>query len=296
MDTYEKIEELKTIELKLEKAKDTYFEAEKALVDLVGEYVLGAEISSKLYGTGHIISYYGPRFDEIVVEIEFADTAKKISLMHIITTGNFYNFTDTLEIGVIWNDAYLVHTELTRQLRDLDRLSEQLKVEAEKKAEEDKKAEEAYQRRKSKALRDFAELTQRTMPTNETEDFYYSLGWLAKYSSAINAVLPDYLEDAFKRHFGTEVPCRVIDSKKKSPGGWTQQWSWSFTASLKKPENIPVLLSEYLSSTGKAIVSTSFIWDLVDHYGFQFGKKQNLDKIRSCIPSDYVSFFEAGLA
>jgi hypothetical protein len=73
------------------------------------------------------------------------------------------------------------------------------------------------------------------------------------------------------------------------------QWTFGFTATLRKPENIPAALIAHLGSTGKQIADTSFIWDLVDNYGFQFGKQQDIDKIRSHVPSDFLSFFEAGL-
>ena len=71
--------------------------------------------------------------------------------------------------------------------------------------------------------------------------------------------------------------------------------SWSFKVTLKKAENIPAILSTYLNPTGKAIASTAFVWDLVDDYGFQFGKKQDVEKIKQTVPAQYVSMFEAGM-
>jgi hypothetical protein len=167
---------------------------------------------------------------------------------------------------------------------------------AQKKAEEDKKNEEKYERTKAKAIKDFEALTTTNKPAEVTNEFYYSLGWLAKHVGSVSAKLPDYLTDTFTKHFGTDVEFNAVDSKKRTVNGNSMQWTFGFTANLHKPENMPVYLQQYLSTTGKAIANTSFIWDLVDNYGFQFGKKQDIEKIREHVPTEYISFFEAGLA
>jgi hypothetical protein len=58
---------------------------------------------------------------------------------------------------------------------------------------------------------------------------------------------------------------------------------------------VPATLTKYLSSTGKAIANTSFIWDLVTDYGFKFGKKQDTLDIMRCVPIEYVPMFNAGM-
>ena len=104
------------------------------------------------------------------------------------------------------------------------------------------------------------------------------------------------MSDSFVRHFGADAVHTSVDSKKKTINGNSMQWTFGFTATLRKPENIPAVLSEHLGYNGKQIADTSFIWDLVDNYGFKFGKKQDVEKIRACVPSNYLSSFEAGLA
>ena len=168
---------------------------------------------------------------------------------------------------------------------------------AEKDAEAAKKADKAYEAKKQKACKDFEEMSKSVKATlNPADEFFYALGWLAKHTSTVSAHLPDYLADAFAKHFGSETHCHVVDSKKKGPAGYTSQWSWSFAASLKKHDDIPCCLVQYLNPTGKAITDTSFIWDLVDNYGFQFGKKQDIELITSNIPNDYITSFEEGYA
>lgn len=299
MSIYERFGEIKdTTELKLENAKDTYYQAELALVNLVGDYVMGAEVVGKTYGPGHIISYSGTTLDGLIVNIEFADLSKKFSLMHILTVGNFVNFVDTLEIGIIWNDAFEVHTELTKQFEDLQRISKQLEREAAKRAEEEKRSEAKYQAAKAKAIQDFQEYKETERPVSTVDEFYYSLGWLTKHIGSITAQLPDYLGPAFEQHFGTETPKTLIDSKEKSVGGFAKKWNWSFSCSIKKLKDttVPAYLQTVTADISKGIHNTSFIWDLVENYGFKFGREQDIEKIRSCVPTAHIEFFENGLA
>jgi hypothetical protein len=144
-------------------------------------------------------------------------------------------------------------------------------------------------------LKDFEAITSADRPVEVTSEFYYSLGWLAKHIGTVTARLPDYLEPSFTKYFG-DVPRYVFDSKKKSPSGWTYQWTMALSATIKKAGTIPATLEAYLNPTRKALSDTGFVWDLVDNYGFQFGKKQDIDKIRSHVPSDCIASFEAGLA
>jgi hypothetical protein len=65
---------------------------------------------------------------------------------------------------------------------------------------------------------------------------------------------------------------------------------------LKKPDSIPAMLEQYLNPARKAVTNSEFVRDLVDNYGFQFGKVQDLEAIRSCVPSTYQTDFELGLA
>lgn len=299
MTTYERLEAIKTsTELTLDNAHDTYNKVELELAQLIGEYVLGAEVSCQTYGPGHVVAYSGTTLDNLIVEIEFANMNKKFSLPHIITVAKFVKFEDIFEIGSIWDEAYAVHNELTSQFKNLDKLAKQLEVAAAKKAEEERKAEEKYQKAKAKAIADFEEFVQAPRPISTVDEFYYSLGWLAKNAGTFSAAMPDYLLSFFEGHFGTEYKPTVVDSKKRTVNGHAMQWTLSMKASLpKKVEGkIPAFLTQYLSTSGHAVADTSFIWDLVENYGFQFGKKQDVEKIKTHIPSKYLEFFEAGLA
>jgi hypothetical protein len=299
MTTYERINEIKNnADLRIENAAEAYAQAELELVNLVGDYAVGAEVSCKAFGPGHINAYTGTTLEGLIVEIEFADITKKYSLMHIITVGNFVVLENTFELGTIWSEAMTVHNDLTKQLRELQQHARLLEAEAVKKAAAAKKAEEQFQRSKAKAIKDFEELTTKVCPKSTADEFYYSLGWLVNNTTSFSAALPDYLLSSFEKQFGTEANPTVVDSKKRTVNGFPMQWALSMKASIKKAalELIPTYLTKYLGKAGNAITDTSFVWDLVDNYGFQFGKKQDVGKIRENIPSCYLEFFEAGLA
>ena len=297
MTINERLAEIQTA-TRIENAKDTYYQAEAELVNLVGDYVMNREVRCTAFGPGKVTAYRGTALDNIIVDIQFASITKKFSLAHIITVANFVSFEDAVEIGVIWDDAMTVHTELAQQLRTIEYLERQQAYEAQKQAEADKKAAAKYEAAKAKAIRDFEKLAVAEMPTNTTEEFYYALGWLANNTGTFAAALPDYLLSYFEKHFGTDAKPAVVDSKKRTVNGYAMQWALSMKAPIKKKalDLVPSYLTPYLGKSGNAITDTAFVWDLVDNYGFQFGKKQqDLAKIRSCVPSDFVSFFEAGL-
>lgn len=279
--------------------KEAYLTAEAQLVSSFGDYIMNADVTCTAYGEGKVTAYSGDTFDAMIIDIVFDESVKRFSLLHIMTmAGNpkaFVKFIDEESVNV-WSAAWTVHTELTTTYKEYEATAKQLAIEAEKKAAAEKKAEEKYLRLKDKAIKDFEALQNRAKETiTQADEFYYALGWLAKHAGTVTAALPDYLADAFAKCFGAETPCRVVDSKHRGPAGWQSQWSWSFKVTLKKAENIPAILTSYLNNTGKAIANTAFVWDLVDDYGFQFGKKQDVEKIKQTIPTQYMSMFEAGL-
>lgn len=298
MTTYERLETIKTTELTLDTAHDTYNKAEAELVGLVGDYAMGAEVRGTTLGFGHIVNFYGTTLDGIIVEIEFADTVKKFSLKHILENQNFVTLVDTFEIGIIWNEAMSIHKELTKQFKELDKLDKQLKEEAAKKAEEERKAEEKYQKARDKALKDFDEQSQVVVPKSTTNNFYYALGWLAKHIGSMTAILPDYLGSAFEKRFGKDTPKTLVDSRAKTSGGYAKQWSWEFKCTIKKLKEttVPAAIKDVTTDFSKGIHNTAFLWNLVDNYGFQFAPKQDVEKIKACIPSEHLEFFEAGFA
>ena len=172
----------------------------------------------------------------------------------------------------------------------------EVKAEERLKAAEERKQEEKYQKAKEKALQDFEVMTKKTNKISDTSGFYYALGWLAKHIGSISATLPDYLGPAFERYFGSEAPKTLVDSRAKSVGGYAKKWGWEFKCSIKKLDEttVPIAIKDVTADFSKGIYNTSFIWDIVDNYGFQFGKKQDFEKIKATIPVEYLPQFEKG--
>lgn len=296
MTYFERIDEMKNnIAMDLENATEAYKVTELDLVNLFSEQINGAEVTCALYGNGKVTAITGDTLDNAILDITFVDITKRFSLMHIMTN-KFIKLVNEDVIKEVWDKVLELHTDITTKYKELETTAYQIAVEAEKKAIAEKKAEEKHQKLKEKALQDFDMLIQQANNSlSDIDEFYYALGWLTKHVGSISASLPDYLDSAFTKYFGSNTPHRVVDSKKRTTGGYSMQWTFGFHATLRKPENIPVILTKYLSTTGKAIANTSFIWDLIDNYGFQFGKKQDVEKIKNNVPAKHLASFETGL-
>jgi hypothetical protein len=296
MSTIERIAEMSTIEFTMENAHESYTKAETELLAIMAEAFAEATVMETCSETvGTVTSIYGKLLEDAIVEIAFGPLIRKFSLVHLINNKRLFKFIDE-ELYEVGSNALQVHNTMTSDYRNISVEIKKAEIASAKKAEADKKAELLYQKQKERAIKDFENRTSTASTVLSTEDdFYYALGWLAKHVGTCTAALPDYLVSAFEKHFGSNVPCRVVDSKHRGPAGYQSQWTWSFKMTLKKPDDIPAILSKHLNQSGNAISDTSFVWDLVSNYGFQFGKKQDVDKIREAIPTQYISYFETGL-
>jgi hypothetical protein len=233
---------------------------------------------------------------DLILTTELLDKTIKKYSFRVLTQKEYLSLSenDMQLLTSYLNTIKDVQIELSAILTEQARLQR----EAEKKAEEERKAEEKYQKLKEKTIQDFDNLAKQERTKCATGEFYYNLGWLAKNIGTISAALPDYLLGAFERYFGTDYTPTVVDSRKKTINGNPMQWAMSMKASIAKKaqETIPALFNDYLNPAHTTLTSTSFIWDLVDNYGFSFGKKQDVEKIKASIPTTYLSQFEAGYA
>ena len=256
----------------------------------------------KVYGEGKITNLrFTENQDKPEIMMTFESPVKNVVLAYTIVTKMKLLTFDELDTETLLNlmDEYLTNWTTYNENRKAEQLAKReaeiAKREEAKKAKADEKKAEAFEKKKEKDIRDFETMVQASNPLSLASEFYTTLGWLVKHTGTVSAALPDYLEPTFRKHFG-DAPCRVVDSQKKGPAGWTSQWTSSFAVSLKKPESIPAMLEQYLNPARKALTNSEFVLDLVDNYGFRFGKTQDLEAIRSCIPSTYHNDFELGLA
>lgn len=260
----------------------------------------GNSIKSKVYGEGIITHITGNNPNDLIVHIQCGKIKKAFNLAIALKTKNitFLN-EDTLYVYNQYMEAAKEVMEEEARIAKEKKLEEERirrEEEARKEAEKEaKKAAQAFERTKKRMIEKFEEMTHQTYSFDTYgEQYYYSIGWLASHIKTVSAALPDYLEDSFIRYFGADTPRSVVDSSKKTVGGFSSQWSYSFNAGLRDPDNAPVLIQENMNPTSKRINSTSFLWELIDNMGFRFGKTQDIDEIRSHVPNDMLIHFELG--
>lgn len=256
-------------------------------------------VKHRTYGEGQLTFVKAPLTGgSLYATIDFTSAGTKILALDVVLTHNLLEMPEILLNTLLEAQSVFKADFIEREQaqRAADRQAREEAEAAKKKAAEEKKNEEKYEKTKERAIKDFEAIASADRPVEVANEFYYSLGWLAKHIGTVSAALPDYLASSFHKHFGAEAEARIVDSKKRTINGNSMQWTFGFKANLTKPENIPASLQQYLSSTGKAIANTSFIWDLIDNYGFKFGKTQDVDQIRSHVPADCLDSFELGLA
>ncbi len=282
-------QELKTLELPIKfesrisgPGELTYIKAK--LVGSALEVVLTYENKKKLPETRELRAFLDLEF------ITIADSDRQL----------------LLETQSAFSEVFYQRTKLAQEKADQEaalRRIQQLELEkrikerkaAEAKAKRIKKNTERLEESKAAYLEKFRELLATKKSLSLSDEFYYSLGWLAKHSGTVKAIVPDICESEFVQYFGTEVPFTKTEYKV-GPGGWISQWGKSFTASLVKVKTIPAYLEQYLNPKRTQVTDSEYIKDLVDNYGFQFGKTQNLEAIRQSVPAEYLPHFEAGYA
>jgi hypothetical protein len=254
--------------------------------------------------TGSITEFTNKNFNNLFVTVTFdSGIIKKYNTKVAFVqtkTLSFVNESDNQlfnEYVEAYSDIEKAEQELLQLEAKLDAEMRAAKIKAEKEAEKARKAEASYEAKKKKALADFDSMSEKVKAEASVDsDFYYTLGWLANHIGTITAILPDYLGPAFEKYFGSEAPETLVDSKAKTSGGFAKQWSWEFKCTLKKLSDtvVPTYITEITSDYTKGIHNTSFIWNLIENYGFQFGKVQNVDEISTHIPTEYITSFKEG--
>ena len=253
-------------------------------------------VTHRTHGNGQLLSVTAPaNGNSLYANIDFGTGARTFALKALI---DFKLVEMPEDIQTILTEAQSIFCTTYETAEQEKREAARLAYEQAKKDAEEKKNEEKYQASKARMIKEFETLTAREKTTVATGEFYYCLGWMAKNCGTFATALPDYLLPYFQKQFGTAYEPRTVDSRKRTVNGYAMQWTISMTASIKKKslDKIPAFLTQYLSKTGTSIANTSFIWDIVTNYGFQFGKTQDLDQIRGTIPAEYLTYFENGYA
>jgi hypothetical protein len=283
-----------TYELTVNSTGEEFFNARSQLINEFIQRITGAEVENQLLGPGHIVSCLNAcnTLESLIFTVHFdLDETKNYGAAVALASGGL-KFADESMVD-LWNSFMEEQHKLTSEYNkaaedDRRRQKEEQKLEQKRKDNEKKMAG-----MKAQAEKEFDKLVNSKTKITKADEFYYALGWLAIHVGTITAKMPDYLEPAFIKHFG-EVEHTAVDSTKVGPAGFTSQWHLSMEASLVKAKEVPTILSDYLSQNGKKVSKTSFVWDLVDKYGFKFGKKQDQLEIMNHVPVNYLPMFTAG--
>ncbi len=281
---------------------EDFFNVRSRLIKDFIQQITGAYVTADWRNprTGRIVSCYKPSnaFESLIAYVYFDDTdeTKCYGIVAAINCGGLL-FVDE-SVKALYDEFKEAYDNIQHQEFMAAQEAQRREKEEAKKAEQLKKAEANYERLKEKSIKDFEELAQKTKQTiTDADEFYYALGWLAAHIGSITAKLPDYLGPAFEKYFGADAPKTLVDAKARTSGGYAKQWSWEFVGTIKKLKEttVPAYIQNVTTDFSKGIHNTAFIWDLVDKYGFKFGKKQDTLDIMRCVPIEYVPIFNEGL-
>jgi hypothetical protein len=231
--------------------------------------------------------------DDIFADVKYPDRECTLSLRTSLLRELIKPSDEVKEILT----RYLETTKTSYTIYEAEEKAEyQRQQEQERKAREEKLEKEKFEKRKQAALQKLnsikPEQTSRLFKTPTSQ--YEVLGWMAKHTKSIKASMPDYMENWFVKIFGQEADRYVVDSTKRTSGGHPMQWSLS--CRINFDTEVPSLLLNKVAANKKVIDSVAFVWDLIDNYGFTFGKTQSYEQIESEIPNQYLEDFRRGYA
>ena len=279
--------------------KEDFDKAQTQVINDFISWITGAEVTAdwRTPHTGRIVSCLNPcnTFESVIASVYFDDTdeTKSYGIVAAINCGGLLFVDESMK--ALYDDFKAINDNLKHQLFEATQEARRREKEEQKLEKKHKENEKKMEGMKVSAEKEFNNLLSESgKKDTETDEFYWTLGWLAKHVGTITAKMPDFLEAGFVKHFG-DVAHTTVDSTKVGPAGYTSQWRLSMEASLVKANNIPATLTQYLNPNGKKLSKTSFVWKLVDEYGFKFGKKQDTLDIMRCVPIEYVPSFNEGM-
>ena len=277
-------------------------------IEEINQYInstlVGQKVNSNRYGECTIVSAHAEPKTYASARTAIAEVCLNASLEHSNGTVGYYldraistgtvTFIDEAGVEAYNTVMFDLETLLTDLQKEAEAEQERLKAEQEAKlAEEQKKLEEIkYEENKARVLKKLATAKAEPFGKDFPVNQYEVLGWMAKHCVSVRAALPDYAESWFVAHFG-DVARNVVDSHKKTSGGFAYQWGLGFRITFN--EVVPDVLASKASPTNKKVIdNVAFVWDLVDNYGFQFGKKQNIDEILKYLSGKALDDFKRG--
>ena len=268
----------------------------QAVVKDVKPYLMDQEGQGRL-GAGRVINVEGGFSNFIcgfIIEVQFTDRTIKLDLQKAYQSGAFKLGNQVMEVVNKYQEILNIASAEQKAIEDKKWEEKRVKEKAEKEAEEAEKEKEKYENYVKNNLNNLKTLSNNSI--NMHSGIAKAIGWLAKNTTNITAAMPDFCESWFRRMFG-DAKARIVDQKKKGPSGWSSQWAFSLNMNIKEEakNNIPTCLREYTDGNRNHNVNnTRFIFTLIQDYGFQIGRKQDVEEIRKHIPEKYLEDFEEG--
>lgn len=243
-----------------------------AIIDILK----GTTVVSDQYGEGEIteivsFNLTGVRKPSVFVNINYSDRTVKCTMINVagaaFKNGPKLTAETQKQLGV-YNDTLLelnrIQAEYNKELSEASMKRMQENIMKKKEALLQKNA-------KSKQEKIIENLTNLYAHSKQSSKFDDELEWITKHVSTISACIPDYLEGWFVKTFGEDAPKKVVDSRRKTSGGYSMKWNPSFSISFTDiDDEIPVSLKNKLVKN--KINDTAMVFDLVENYGFKFGK------------------------
>lgn len=229
------------------------------LISTVRAELVGTEVTGK-FGTGKIMSITHSQSNlgcGFVAEIQFPTETKQLQLNTALKSGIISMPENKQKALQFCTEHFSLIVAAEREEEQKKRLEEQQKKEKEK-------AEQKYKEKIADTIDKANKLVHTSVDTNDED-----LIWLKNNSCPIKASLPDFMDSWFVGLFGT-VPHKVVDSSKKTVGGYSMKWSLGLTMKVKNFEQAPVGLKPYINEKG-IINNTSFLARLNLDHNFTIG-------------------------
>jgi hypothetical protein len=267
---------------------ETHSEVLTAIRDDLKTIELPISIHHKAFGDGTIVNITAPdKGSSLYVAIDFATINKVFALDILISRQMLVCDEALIECLTAYQNAFRAIYETAELIA-----KEERRLERERQAQLREEAkQQAEYKQKMQAINNKIQKLKPMSICSEPRTKYEIIGWLARNIGTISASINSDYEQWFVKNFGN-APHGVIDSKAKTKNGDPMKYSISFKASLKT--EAPETLIRLDGIKSRSIDSVEYIWDLIENYGFQFGK-QDISNIRNYIPAEYITEFENGL-
>ena len=265
------------------------------LATINSETLCSIDCKHKTYGSGKITKIKcSENLNKPELLLSFESEAKNTIFAYTLASKFLeFNETDALTLENLMAEYLENWLEFDVIRKAEAKAAREAKKEAEEKAKADKEAKQKLDATMRKLNNMQPEDLTAVCQTPQTE--YETIGWLAKHCTSIKPSMPAEAQGWFESKFGKVANAKVYEAGAQTSSKNPMKYTLSIEGCFNS--EVPSILSRFIPTNNpKHISSVEFFWTLVDKYGFQFGKKQNVDEIRKLVPDTYLPDFERGLA